>query len=201
MRKLLTLLMVFALAGAAGATTVETWVEAGGGVYQVKARLAHGSLADNAGLALCRVTLTDEGLGLTNTLPQAKVMTNKAGGFVLFMSGEGTNPANPLGGSQDTIGTGSGAAVVYRLGLSSVDLAAVVPGSDNWVPQQVIPRSVVLGQGTYSGTPPAIVDANFTVLNTSFDGDTFMADYTIIPEPATLGLLALGALALIRRRK
>ena len=200
MRKLLTLLMVFALAGAASAATVEMWVE-GSGPYDVVARLEKGSLSDNAGLALLNVTLSGAGT-ITNQLPMIQVGTFPAAGFTMFRSGTGTNPANPVGAAQNSIGDpGIGTLNVYGLGLGTVDMATVVGGA-TYTPSQVIEREMVVASCTALPTITDVTAVVYTVLDVpEGPADTYLADYVIVPEPATLGLLALGGLALIRRRK
>jgi len=47
---------------------------------------------------------------------------------------------------------------------------------------------------------PTITGASFNVFDAVGQSGTYIADVVIIPEPVTLTLLALGALALIRRR-
>jgi len=207
MKKVLTVLMVLAMAGLAGAATVEVWVEGGGGgggggAYVVKARLAGASASDNGGISYAWVELSNVDTA-TCSLPQVLWGTGpgKAGGFVLLRSGEGSNPSLPIGGAQDSVGM-VGGVCIYGLGIGDVDMAKQMPpGSYTYDPGQIIPRSMVVGGGTYTGAPPEITGAGFNVFAGIGDPDTFIPSVVIIPEPVTLSLLALGALALIRRRR
>ena len=160
-----------------------------------------GGLYDCEGIAFASADLSGVDTAVCG-LPLVEVGATKAGAFTLVRSGEGSNPSNPLGAGQDTINF-AGHTVIYGLGLGAVDMAAqmTVGPTYTYSPSQVIPHSMVIGGGTYSTGTPTIVGANFNVLtNPSPDEDTYVADVDIIPEPATLGLLLMGGLALLRRR-
>ena len=198
MRKLLTVLMVCAIASVASAATVQLWVEQGGGTYAVKARVKADANWDNQdGIALLNVTLANAAT-INNQLPVAQVGTINTAAMAMFRS---LADVNPVGAAQDTIQSlgASSPAVVYRLGMDTVDMTGL---GTSYVPGAVIPREMLVATGT-DASVVSITDATATVLTSIEDPtlDTYMADVEIIPEPATLGLLAMGALALIRRRK
>ena len=62
---------------------------------------------------------------------------------------------------------------------------------------------MVVGTGTYTGAAPTISSASANVLSDNGTGgySASTATVEIVPEPMTLTLLGIGALALIRRRK
>jgi len=200
MKKLLAAVLVLAMVGSASAVTVQMWVESDGSNYAVKARLNGSELAQTAGIALANVALSGAST-VVNELPAAYNGKSPVVGFVLFRSGTGAIPDNPVGASQDSIGSGSGADVLYDLGLVAVDWSDWVDAGYTVYGSTSVPRAMTVASGTYTGAAPTIVRADFTVFAETRDGDAYVPDAVlIIPEPATLGLLGLGGAAVLRRR-
>ena len=218
MRKMLALLAVLTLVSAASAHVVDYWLEdEGAGNFKVWASTSDG---DNEGLASFDVYFTGTSIDASqpvNTGPAAYYAPNYVagqGGFIVFRSGTGAVPFTPLSAAQDTPGTGE---VWKGVGNSIVDFST--SGATYRYPASGISGQtrthhvksgfsyqVELGDGTYTGTCPGL-DPNQTDFTVLISGETNPVYPTTknalstIPEPATLGLLALGGLLLLRRRR
>ena len=218
MTKMLALLAVLMLVGASYATVVETWIQdEGAGNFKVWASTSDG---DNLGLASFDIAFLGGSINASqpvNTSPVsmwAPLPTwAPAGGFALFRSGIGTIPFQPLSAAQDTAGA-AGLQVYYGIGNSIVNFSTAngffrIPASGiagqarDQYPKAGFTYMVELGDGTYTGTCPTIGPAgtSFTILLTVGGNPGYPDTVRIIPEPATLGLLALGSLLLLRRRR
>ena len=221
MRKFFAVLAALAIGvGAASAHTVQTWIDIpSAGNFKVWGSTSDG---DNLGLGSFDIALSG-GFNANqpvNTSPAGYwggIGIGPAAGFVMFRSGVGTVPFSPLSSAQDTTGA-VGAAVIYGVGNSIVNFgsgvfwsfkipASGIAGQTRTQNVQAgFSYQVELGTGTYTGTQPTIIpfpDTSFTVLISGQTTPVFPNSTQIlptVPEPATLILLALGALALIRRR-
>jgi len=132
---------------------------------------------------------------------------------------------------QDLVGNNFSTSVAYHnpvgssLGSSTAASAGLVSGTDQYMEDMKISLTAAgiyeidstLSDVTNPGTPQSFSATNVTASVTSFDGMAFgwretgsvistmdvnsLTISTNVPEPATLGSLAIGALALIRRRK
>ena len=210
MKKLLVLMCLLAFVATANAATVKVYMvnPDGSPTYTVYARMASDgeyagdadAYSDNSGIAIAEVEIT--GATLTNVqclLPKATGI----GGFTLLRSGS----ANPIGGAQDAIASAGTLSklLVFGLGKGDVDLSDQLTGAGT----QVIDTRMPIGSFEVSSGTPAIGDADISVFNTGMPAgpdvqgpvDTYEANVVVIPEPATMALLSLGGLALLRRRK
>ena len=204
MKKLLVLLCLLAFVATTNAATVSLYLTGpDAGVYSVYAKVT--TPGDNDGIATAEVEIADAVVSASSCkLP--RVMG--AAGFTLMRSAAG---ANPIAGAQDPIG-GYGtdsAYLIFGLGKQTVDMADQVTGGGTYAPAQVIGSSMLVGTFSVSSGTPSIDLAlsDVAVFNTGVDNgpdgqgpvDTYKA--TLVPEPATMALLAFGGLALLRRRK
>jgi len=216
MKKLLVVGLLLGLAASANAATVTFTVDLSvAGQYEVRAT------CDGAyGLALYNFTLTGattiENMGPAAYFQSYSTKTKTysyapRAGFTLFRSGMGTIPANPVGGSQDTI-SGNPADKFLYVGQVADDLSLWTPyttGASNWyIPSGgAYDADVLLAQGTRTGDVTlSAVPTDQTVFSHDNYEDMVneyaeAVEIVYVPEPATIGLLALGLLALLRRKR
>jgi hypothetical protein len=199
---------------------VEIIADYDAGTWECYASDQHYPTVDNYGIASYGVTingvLTIENMGpaayYDQTIPFPA--TYDMGAFTKFRSGP---DVSPLAGSQDAPDTNDPAYngdLVYGMGQYGGDLAALYPSATRFV-QQVYGAPLLLAAGTWDGEaydaetnpdPVTLGQTNIVVFKTDVD-DTVMGsdeelDVTYVPEPATVGLLAVGGLlALVRRRR
>jgi hypothetical protein len=159
-------------------------IEVGGGFGGVR----FGDLIDNTGGDI-------HTFGGPGDLPLANVV----GGFGTTYGWDNSNTAGVEGGNglaaNDPFSADTGWEFEISLldafgdaGISSVGFAAFVSNGDaGFLSNQVLPG---IGGGDNLGGPGGV---NFN----NIDGDQFA---TIVPEPAALSLLGLGAVMLLRRR-
>jgi hypothetical protein len=213
MKKLLVLTMVLAICGVANAATVTYWVEVpSAGNYEVKCSV---STSDNYGLSLYYVdlegvdTVVNDGplVQYWATLPPPGGWANYIG-FVLFRSGTGTIPPEPLGGSQDNVSSPRTTVQIRGVGQNAIDMATDYPPPLGYTFQYTpsdgqVAADALLGHGTFSGDTPTINAASSeAVVFSEASGDDVEYATVVVPapEPATVGLMALGLFALLRRR-
>jgi hypothetical protein len=147
----------------------------------------------------------------TGTNPDVSV------GFTLLRSG--TSTAQPIGGTQDTVNGPT--YIVQGLGQSSGTLATIPQGWDTVFPPTTsasYKSHLLIATGTYtSGTPAFGAQMSGTVLTSDSSGMVDLSTVTTAsasiapvtttllpqgsPEPASIGVLAMGALALLSRRR
>lgn len=84
-------------------------------------------------------------------------------------------------------------------GLSEGNLSSTI----DWPAGQVLDIGDIIADGaTFEQVQQAVADGNLTFLYSQNGDDPAPGQIRVIPEPATMGLLAIGAVAgLIRRRK
>lgn len=163
---------------------------------------ASASPGDNAGISFFNVDLVGI-LTATHQSPRALDLgTGTVRGFTVGrgdLAGDG-----PLFAGQDT-SSGTTASLIFGIGQTAGSFTLLPLGTDVGVPWAV---PVLLASGTYS-TNPASPDFGQEVVANVFtavdDVDAAAADVTTlvtrIPEPVTLSILALGGLALLKRRR
>lgn len=130
------------------------------------------------------------GIGVFGSVYHAMVWTGSANSAVdlnpstyLESQAVSTNGTYQIGFADQGYGTARHAMVWAGSAGSAVDLSLLVPG------------------GATSSQALAI-DAKGNVFGYAVEqGQTYAVEWAVVPEPATLSLLALGALALLRRRK
>ena len=212
---------VLAAAVTADAATVQYWIQDDAATQQYEL-LACVSQADNAGLAIYYVKLDTDPASVVNLGPAAWLGTTPVNGFVLFRSGTGTLPANPVGAAQDNIkatladvvfGVGQGIVDIYDAGANVYDgypdpphVIGVNHKSNTWgiafQPAALHDYAVVLAQGTYTDVCPGISWGEAVVF-TGNNKETMSAQVSPLPttpEPATLCLLGAGLAGLVARR-
>ena len=216
MRRLILILALLGLASgvASAATATVTLTYDGSGNFDVKVALSGVSTDPNNlnhGLALYKIPLTGYDT-LSNMGPMGAGITvpfvmGTAYGFTTFRSGA---DVSPLAASQDLAAQGQPDIIIYGFGITGGTLPASVLGHV----QQTYGAPLLVGEGTYSGDAP---DFNVSAENilrlivlTSSDGlgvremeeaqgDTI--NLVVIPEPATMGLLAIGGIGVLLRRR
>lgn len=198
-------------AQAAPQVTYTLVIDPGPSTFQITADVSSG---DNAGLA----TYGLEVVGFSTMSHLGPIVDGLSGptytpwkkGFTMFRSADNSSP---LGAGQDTIT--EGAVMAYGFGQTAGDLTPPAGWSVGPTPIQVQPvydATLVLATGTFPvGVNPSWGQAATGVLfaevgskATIGAGQGVLVDLqtVIVPEPATMSMLALGGLAaLIRRRR
>ena len=216
--KMLTVTVVLSLlAGVAAAGTVEYWVQGDGSNFYV---IVSVSPSDNAGLAIYEFDLTETIDSTLNKAPK----NDEDVGFILFRSAKN---ATPLAAGQDVVPASTTSQLLYGVGQKVNDYSSyggsvwkghpnppsevgITLGEDGWIKPAgaSYTYAIVLHTGTYSGASPEI-DDNATIAWSLFDnttsGDTSdpttKTNLGFVPEPATIALIVMGALALLRRKR
>jgi len=206
MKKLAIMALIVGFAGVtmAGAAVVNYDLQidpTGPGTWQV---LASASLGDNYGIAGFGIAMTGVDT-IVNESPMATLFDGTDLYDVGFKLVRSAADVNPVSGSIDT--TTTGVLVAYGVGQTAGDLLADL-GETGWMyigakVNEVYGAPVLLASGTYSGDAPEI---DFQALDTAvnvFTSDTGTATEaaTVVPEPMTLGLVLLGGLGVLRRRR
>jgi hypothetical protein len=201
-KTMIAILALALLAGTAQAAVVTvTMTYDPAGTFKIE---ASDSLGDNAGIASFGITVTGFDT-IANVSPilylkKTTVPKYKNVGFSLLRS-EGTSP---LSGSQDTIYQAL-ADMEFGIGQVAGDLYDKVVAPYTIMDDELATyaQPVLLATGTYTGTlgfgtvavNVFVDDAHKTTMAASIVKE-------IIPEPATLALLALGGVVMaIRRRR
>ena len=158
---------------------------------------ASASLGDNAGIAFFNVDLVNI---LTATQQSPKGLDDSlfiVRGFDLGggdLSGDGAMWAGQSTASDDAPDN-----LIYGIGQTAGTFGTL--GSPRGIPWDA---PVLIASGTYSMNPASpwfgdeVVGNVFTAEG---EVDAAAADVILIPEPVTLSILALGGLALLRRRR
>jgi hypothetical protein len=130
--------------------------------------------------------------------PDQDITTHNPNGF-WYNKGNGTITAgNAIGltAGQGTVYSGANdpfkdSLIVQGFGQTA---GTIVGGAAYTVPLK-------LAQGTFSGPGTFTFNASGNALNTGWVGPGNVTPVLFIPEPATVGLLVLGGLAMLRRRR
>ncbi|NQU75795.1 MAG: PEP-CTERM sorting domain-containing protein [Planctomycetes bacterium] len=210
MKKILVSMAILMFAAisaqAAPAVTYTLVIDPGPGTFQITADVSQG---DNAGLA----TYGMDVVGFSTMSNLGPMVDGFADGFLPCTKGfnlfRSADNVSPLGAGQDTITPG--AVLVYGFGQAAGDISPPggwAVGPPHTEVQSVYDATLVLASGTFPvGVNPswgqsaaAVVFAQEGLQDTM--GVTAELVTVIIPEPATMSMLALGGLAaLIRRRR
>jgi MYXO-CTERM domain-containing protein len=170
----------------------------------------------NTGLASYNFALANT-TTLTNFSPAGKYddgtgnSSDDSIGFTTLRSGNNTSPVT---GSQDTIDYPSGVILAYGMGQTAGNLANdEAPGStgkDGGTTQAAYGAPLEIAKGSFSGLAPSFTNtANDTAndfLNSSSASTeaatlAFSTNTLSTPEPGMLGMLGLGGIAMMRRRR
>jgi hypothetical protein len=205
MIRVLGLAVVLLAATMAQAATVEMKLnlDQAAGTWQVIATSSPASIIsavyanDNAGIAGFTINMKDVS---TATMAGPKGFDFAAGmitrGFILQGTtfDASTSEYEILGG-QSTIDPNT---LLYGIGQS----AGAIIGLPPQIPNTPYDNPVVLASGTFAaGKTPTIVSGSANVFTATGAVTASAATVVIVPEPVTLTLLGVGALALLRRRR
>jgi hypothetical protein len=199
----------------------------GAGTYGVYASVDNSSGFQSTGLASYQITLKTTTLGgpistISNFSPKL-TFTDSSGtnsddpvGFTLLRSANSITTGNPITGSEDTVTPAQ--TFIYGFGLTAGNLASAQPAAGydgtSGATQATYGAPVLLAKGLFTGTPNSSVATWFgtpTTGNVFIDnnGNTSAPNSVVlavsgvstVPEPASLGVLALGGMALMARRR
>ncbi len=184
--------------GAGAAVVTFTVTPTGADTFDLTAEVTGGS----AGLAGYNVELENVG-SFDHKAPEGVDSGFNAKGFTLgnnasIVAGP-TTGVNAIFSGQNTSAASAPGTLIYNVGISPGTAAAedLLPGShvvDTWgVP-------VLIGSGTFSEVP-TFESATANVFDMEDEVTTSAADVVMIPEPATMSLLALGGLGVLVRRR
>ena len=214
--KMLTVTMVLSLlAGVAGAGTMEFWVQGDGTNFYTIVSL---DPSDNGGLAIFTFNLNKTVPTITNVSPK----NNALAGFIEFRSAKNTQP---IEAGQDTAISKTGSTLIYGVGQKVCDFTSV--GGGNWKGHPSPPEEVgitlgqdgwikpagasydyacVIATGTYTGAGPTMVTGSnsWALFDNTTSNSCSVPTATnlgFVPEPTTIGLIVMGALALLRRKR
>lgn len=204
MIRVLGIAVVLLAAAAAQGATVELRLDINpAGTWQILATASPASISDtvypsdNAGLAAFAINMKN----ITTSLMAAPKgfdgtkLTNA--GFTLggVTPDLATSEFEILGGQNTTDPN----TLVYGMG----QVAGTIPGLAGVIPDTTWTQPVVVVTGTYvvGQQTPVIMGAQANVFTAAGGVTATDATVVIIPEPVTLTLLGIGALALLRRRR
>ena len=159
------------------------------------------SVGDNGGLAFFGVDLVGvDDASIQNLAPMADVslVDFKPKGFTVARSGTAGNPpTNPVTGGQDVL---EPLAIIYGVGQA----AGSIPGAPlgGTVIQENFGAPILLATGNITGQlgfGPNVA-ANVFIADGVNQATEAAVLTTIVPEPASFALLAIGTLLTLRRR-
>ena len=209
MRTTIVIAMMALLAGVASAATVTFTITYGGGNFTVDATV---NAAVGNGLTFFKLDMDPATTTtLTNTSSQGLILDaiNSVTFGVAFNQSRGPTGSFPM---QLAGGMDPGTRAVYKMpgvGIVSVPFPAADPG-DVYVVGPLgdpIPMPANLGSGTYTGAMPAldatkIMQANvYDLVGGILEVPLADIDVVFVPEPATMGMLAIGGLGILLRRR
>jgi len=132
--------------------------------------------------------------------------TNAASSDVLGTSGNWGNAVNAPGFGNGAVGYASGTTYTLvetftRNASNGLDIVATMSGGNINGTGSVSASETDATPSTFSYDTFTLRPSSAATTADSFDTTLFQVEFTSVPEPATLGVLAFGALALAARRR